>query len=328
MIRLGRLDGHVTVHSPAALEGNLAARIRLVVYSTGQVAADHAAAAAVGCRQIVRRAAGIGGQRFQLCLIALQRNRRSIGIFFRAASRIGQIRAAGEKAADGNAAGISRSLRRIGRGHVQSRSPILLEGNLAHRHVRIDIRIGYCRIDDGRTAAGCCKALDLGFTVVFSILAFGAGCDFCLVNIESRAVSYLDAGLAFSRGRCHRRTGTAEEGNREAARLRRDSRTGRGLQACRLTNEGAVLAIALRDENLGCTLVTCQGNDAVGTDQAEGATVRSCGHNIGLIGLQVSRSLRCFERTSLDGKIRITRIICLGNKGSGRHEACRSAVDR
>ena len=331
MIRLGRLDGHVTVHIPAAIEGNLAARIRLVVYSTGhtgQVAADHAAAAAVGCRQIVRRAAGIGGQRFQLRLIALQRNRRSIGIFFRAASRIGQIRAAGEKAADGNAAGISCSLRRVGRGHVQSRSPILLEGNLAHRHVRIDIRIGYRRIDDGRTAAGCCKALDLGFTVVFSILAFGAGCDFCLVNIESRAVSYLDAGLAFSRGRCHRRTGTAEKGNREAARLRRDSRTGHGLQACRLTNEGAVLAIALRDENLGCTLVTCQGDDTVGTDQAKGTAVRFGRDHIGLIGLQAGRSLGRMQRTSLDCKIYITGIVCLGDKGSGRHETCRRAVNR
>ena len=267
MVRLVRLDGHVTFHIPAAFQGNLTARIRLVVHRTGQVTANHAAAAAVGCRQIVRRAAGIGGQRFQLCLIALQRNRRSIGIFFRAASRIGQIRAAGEKAADGNAAGIGCSLRRVGRGHVQSRSPILLEGNLAHRHVRIDIRIGYCRIDDGRTAAGCCKALDLGFAVVFSILAFGAGCDFCLVNIESRAVSYLDAGFAFGRGRCYRRTGTAEKGNRETARFRRDSRTGRGLQACRLTTEDAVfLAVTLRDENLGCTLVTCQGDDAVGTD--------------------------------------------------------------
>ena len=331
MIRLGRLDGHVTVHIPAAIEGNLAARIRLVVYSTGhtgQVAADHAAAAAVGCRQIVRRAAGIGGQRFQLRLIALQRNRRSIGIFFRAASRIGQIRAAGEKAADGNAAGISCSLRRVGRGHVQSRSPILLEGNLAHRHVRIDIRIGYRRIDDGRTAAGCCKALDLGFTVVFSILAFGAGCDFCLVNIESRAVSYLDAGLAFSRGRCHRRTGTAEKGNREAARLRRDSRTGHGLQACRLTNEGAVLAIALRDENLGCTLVTCQGDDTVGTDQAKGTAVRFGRDHIGLIGLQAGRFLGRMQRTSLDCKIYITGIVCLGDKGSGRHETCRRAVNR
>ena len=89
MVHLGRLDCHVTVHIPAALEGNLTARIRLVVHRTGQVAADHTAAAAVGCRQIVRRAAGIGGQRFQLRLIALQRNRRGIGIFFRAASRIG-----------------------------------------------------------------------------------------------------------------------------------------------------------------------------------------------------------------------------------------------
>ena len=329
MIRLGRLDGHVTVHIPAALEGNLAARIRLVVHRTGQITADHATTAAVGRRQIVRRAAGIDGQRFQLCLVTSQCDGRHIGIVFRAASRIGQIRAAGEKSADGDAAGIGCGLRRIGRYHVQSRSPVFLEGSLAQCHLCIDVRIGCCRIDDGRTAAGRCKALDLGFTVVFSILAFGAGCDFCLVNIESRAVSYLDAGFAFGRGRCHRRTGTAEKGNRETARFRRDSRTGRGLQACRLTTEDAVfLAVALRDENLGCTLVTCQGNDAVGTDQAEGATVRSCGHNIGLIGLQVSRSLRCFERTSLDGKIRITRIICLGNKGSGRHEACRSAVDR
>ena len=329
MVRLVRLDSHVTFHIPAAFQGNLTARIRLVVHCTGQITADHATTAAIGRRQIMRRAAGIDGQRFELCLVAIQCDGRHIGIVFRAASRIGQIRAAGEKSANGDAAGIGCGLRRIGRYHVQSRSPVFLEGSLAQCHLCIDVRIGCCRIDDGRTAAGRCKALDLGFTVVFSILAFGAGCDFCLVNIESRAVSYLDAGFAFGRGRCHRRTGTAEKGNRETARFRRDSRTGRGLQACSLTTEDAVfLAVALRDENLGCTLVTCQGNDAVGTDQAEGATVRSCRHNIGLIGLQVSRSLGRMQRTSLDCKIHITGIVCLGNKGSGRHETCRRAVNR
>ena len=329
MVRLGRLDRHVTLHIPAALEGNLTARVRLVVHRTGQVAADHTAATAVSRGQIVRRTAGIDGQGFQLCLVARQRDGRRIGIVFRAASRIGQIRAAGEKSADGDATGIGCGLRRIGRGHIQSRPPIFLEGTLAQCHLCIDVRIGCCRIDNGRTTAGRCKALDLGFTVVFSILAFGTGCDFCLVNIESRAVSCLDAGLAFGRGCRCRRAGTAEKGNREAARFRRNGRTGRGLQACRLATKSTVfLAAALPDENLGYTLVTCQGDDAVGTGQAERTTVRSGRHHIGLIGLQVNCSLRRFEITSLDGKIRITRIICLGDKSSGRHKACRSAVDR
>ena len=329
MVHLGRLDCHVTVHIPAAFQRNLTARIRLVVHCTGKVAAEHTAAAAVGRGQIVRRTAGIDGQGFQLCFVASQRDGCRIGIVFRAASRIGQIRAAGEKTAHRDAPGIRCSLRRIGRGNVQSRSLIFLEGNLAHHHICIDVRIGCCRIDDGRTAAGRGKALDLGFTVVFSILAFSAGCDCCLVNIKSRAVSHLDAGFAFGRGRCCRRAGTAEKGNREAARFRRNGRTGRGLQACRLATKSTVfLAAALPDENLGYTLVTCQGDDAVGTGQAERTTVRSGRHHIGLIGLQVSCSLRRFEITSLDGKIRITRIICLGDKGSGHHKACRSAVDR
>ena len=34
------------------------------------------------------------------------------------------------------------------------------------------------------------------------------------------------------------------------------------------------------------------------------------------------------QRTSLDCKIYITGIVCLGDKGSGRHETCRRAVNR